>query len=383
MKEFFKKARRNVLWQAWSLLPKNPKKAVCQCFYGRGWSDSPGAIGAELLSRGYEVYWIVKGEAEAASLPAGAKPLLLESPKAIYHQCTAGIWVDNCRKWAYTQKGRGQLYLQTWHGFPLKRIEGDALEALPPDYIKAARHDSALCDLFLSNSRFLTEIYRKAFWYSGEILEQGLPRNDMLAHPRPEIREKARRALGTPPGKKLLLYAPTFRKDKGLSAYDVDFPRLASALSKRFGGDWQVLLKLHPNIAEKASGMGLDPQLVKNASDYPDIQELYLACDALLTDYSSVMFDYMATGKPCFLYVNDKEAYRGDRNFYFDMEKLPYPLAETNGALEQAVLAFDPQEQEKAEEAFRREFGLRETGNAARAAVDWIEEKQKKERNRP
>ena len=144
-----------------------------------------------------------------------------------------------------------------------------------------------------------------------------------------------------------------------------------------------MLLKLHPNIAEKASGMGLDPQLVKNASDYPDIQELYLACDALLTDYSSVMFDYMATGKPCFLYVNDKEAYRGDRNFYFDMEKLPYPLAETNGALEQAVLAFDPQEQEKAEEAFRREFGLRETGNAARAAVDWIEEKQKKERNRP
>lgn len=381
MKEVLKKIRRNALWQLWSCLPKNPKKAVCQSFYGRGWSDSPGAIGAELLSRGYEVYWVVKGAQEAASLPNGAKPLLLESTEAIYHQCTAGVWVDNCRKWAYTKKGKGQLYLQTWHGFPLKRIEGDALDALPPDYIKAARHDSALCDLFLSNSRFLTEIYQNAFWFSGEILEQGLPRNDILTRPHPEVQEKARKALTVAPGKKLLLYAPTFRKDKGLSAYDVDFSRCAAALSKKFGGEWEVLLKLHPNIAEKAAGMGHDPQLVKNASDYPDIQELYLACDALLTDYSSVMFDYMATGKPCFLYVNDKAAYQGDRNFYFDMEKLPYPLAETNEALEQAILTFDPQSQEKAEAAFRQEFGLRETGRAAQAAADWVQEKQKREGN--
>jgi len=375
MTELFHKIKRHALWRLFSLLPKNPRKAVCQSFYGRGWSDSPGAIGAELLRRGYEVYWVAKGQEEAKTLPPGAKPLFGESAASIYHQCTAGVWVDSCRKWAYTRKRGRQLYIQTWHGFPLKRIEGEAADALPEEYLRAARHDSGMCDLFLSNSRFLTRIYREGFWYSGEILEEGLPRNDILTGKHPEIVEKVRRGLGISPEKKLLLYAPTFRKDKGLSAYNVDFSQCAQALSQRFGGEWLVLLKLHPNIAEKAQELEYDPHTVKNASGWPDIQELYLACDALLTDYSSVMFDFMATEKPCFLYVNDLEEYKGDRNFYFDLSKLPYPIAEDNSGLKEAILQFDQQAQALREREFQKEFGLRETGRAAQATVDWIEKK--------
>ena len=166
-----RKVLRNSLWQALSLLPKDANKAVCQSFYGRGYSDSPKAIAEELRARGWKVYWTVKGEAEAASLPPGVTPLAVESPRAIYHLCTAGVWVDNCRKWAYTQKRGNTCYVQTWHGFPLKRIEGDAADALPPDYLRAAQKDSRMGDLFLSNSRFLTEIYRRGFWYGGEVLE--------------------------------------------------------------------------------------------------------------------------------------------------------------------------------------------------------------------
>ena len=377
MNEVLHKIKRNVLWELFSLLPKQPGKAVCQSFYGRGWSDSPAAVGEELRKRGYTVCWVVKGEQEANSLPEGVKPLLLDSAAAIYHQCTAGVWVDSCRKWAYTKKRGRQLYIQTWHGFPLKRIEKDAEKALPEDYIRAARQDSRMADLFVSNSRFLTEIYQKGFWYDGEVLECGFPRNDILAREHPDLESKVRRALSLPEDKKLLLYAPTFRKDKGVSVFDVDFSRCARALGNRFGGEWTVLLKLHPNIAGKAAEIPFDPEVVKNASEYPDIQELYLASDALLTDYSSVMFDYMATRKPCFLYVNDLEAYRGDRNFYFDLQKLPYLLTEDNDGLEQAIRSFDEEEQAAREEQFREEFGVQETGHAAQAVADWIEQRQK------
>lgn len=369
----FSKLLRNALWQALSFLPKQGRKAVCQSFYGRGFSDSPKAVAQELLRRGWTVYWTVKGPEDAASLPPGITPIAVDSPKAIYHQCTAAAWVDNCRKWAYTQKRGSTRYVQAWHGFPLKRIEGDAADALPPDYLKAARKDSQMCDLFLSNSGFLTEIYRRAFWYEGEVLECGFPRNDLLFGPSQEAEEKVRRELSLPPDKRLLLYAPTFRKDKGLAAYDLDYKRLAEALARRFGGEWLVLAKLHPNIAAKAAEMNLDPRYVVNASEYADIQELYLASAALVTDYSSVMFDYLCTGKPCFLYVNDWEDYKNDRNFYFDLDRLPFARGENGDELEQRILQFDEGAQRERILAFCREFGIKEDGNAAKKVVDWLE----------
>lgn len=367
-----KKIIRNLLWQGLSFLPKQPKKVVCQSFYGRGYSDSPRAVADELLRRGWRVYWVVSDEGQRASLPPEATPILLDSPRAIYHLCTASAWVDNCRKWAYTQKRGRTRYVQTWHGFPLKRIEGDASGALPADYLKAAKKDSAMCDLFVSNSVFLTELYHRAFWYGGEVLECGFPRNDMLLGPADQAEEKVRRWLGLGTEKHLALYAPTFRKGMELSVYDLDYRRLAEALGKRFGGEWLVLAKLHPNIAEKARELNLDPDYVANASAYPDIQELYLACGAMVTDYSSVMFDYMNTGRPCFLYVNDLEAYRNDRNFYFDLERLPFVRAENNGELERAVLEFDEAAQQRRIETFCREFGIREDGGAAQAVADWL-----------
>ncbi|RKJ40536.1 glycerophosphotransferase [Acutalibacter sp. 1XD8-33] len=375
LQNFAGKLARNILWPCLSLLPKKRRKVLCQSFHGRGYSDSPKAIADELLDRGWEVLWAVKSPQEAESLPVGVRPVLLNSPAYIYHMCTAGVWVDNCRKWGRLRKRSGQLYVQTWHGFPLKRIERDAEDALAPDYVAAAKKDSALCDLLLSNSAFLTEIYRRAFWYGGEVLECGFPRNDCLFASGEEAAAKVRRELGLPEKKKLLLYAPTFRKDQGLSAYDLDYRRLAEALSQRFGGEWLVLAKLHPNIADKAEKLRLDPRYVVNASPYPDIQELYLACGALVTDYSSVMFDYMNTGKPSFLYVNDLETYRGDRNFYFDLDLLPFARAEDNARLAQTIRDFDAEAQSRRVEDFREKFGILEDGRAAQRVADWLEER--------
>lgn len=372
-----KKLWRNLLWQAFSFLPKDQNKAVCQSYYGRGYSDSPKAIADELKARGWHVYWVVKSEKDAENLPKGITPVILDSAKGIYHLCTAGVWVDNCRKWAYTQKRGKTCYVQTWHGFPLKRIEGDAADALDASYMKAAKKDSAIADVFLSDSKFISEIYRRAFWFNGEIIECGFPRNDVLINGDPAIVKKARAALNIPDGVKLLLYAPTFRKDMSLSVYDVDYARCVRALEQRFGGKWLILAKLHPNIADKAAELALDPKYIVNASDYPDIQELYLASDCMLSDYSSVMFDYLSTGKPCFLYVNDLSAYKDDRNFYFDLDKLPYVRAENNDELEAAIAAFDEAAQKSAIERFCEKFGITENGTAARQTVDYLENRRK------
>lgn len=373
------KLRRNGFSFLCSLLPKDKKKAFCQSFIGKGYCDNPKPIAAELLRRGWKVYWTVKGEAEAASLPEGIHPVKLGSREEIYHRATASVWVDNCRKWGHLFKRPSQYYIQTWHGFPLKRIEGDAVEALDPEYVATAKMDSSIADLFLSDSRFLTDIYRRAFWYDGDILECGFPRNDLLFGEHPELVEKVYRSLDIEAGTHLLLYAPTYRKDKGLSVYDVDHARCVEALEKRFGGKWLVLARLHPNVADKAGELKLDPQYVRNASGYPDIQELYLASSALLTDYSSSMFDFMNTEKPCFLYVNDVEAYAGDRNFTFDLDRLPFSRAETNEELTENILQYEETEQKAAVEEFRREFGMVEnTGNAAQKAVDYMEQRRKR-----
>lgn len=372
MNELSKKLCRNLLRPACTLLPLNHTKAVCQSFAGRGYSDSPKAIADELLRRNWSVYWLVKDRKEAESLPHGIIPLEADTPSAVYHMATARVWVDNCRKWGRLYKRPNQLYIQTWHGFPLKRIEGDAADTLDPEYLRAAKMDSSLCDLFLSNSSFLTEIYRRAFWYEGEVLECGFPRNDVLFSPDRETLEKVRTGLNLPSDKRLCLYAPTFRRDRGLSVYDMDYAQAVRALQKRFGGEWLILAKLHPNVAEKSHELNL-PGCVVDASSWPDIQELYIASDVLITDYSSVMFDYMHTGKPCFLYVNDLEAYRSDRNFYLDLDALPFARAENNGELEQIILNFQETAQRQRTKDFFQAYGIRENGTAARQTVDWIE----------
>lgn len=371
----FNCVKRKLLWKFFCHLPKDKNKVVFSSYYGRGYSDSPKAVADELLKRnGYKIYWLLSRDAGKSSLPEGIKPIKTESISGIWHEATAGFWIDNCRKWSFTEKGKNQYYIQTWHGFPLKRIEKDAGDALEEGYITSSIKDAGMTDLMISNSSFLTGIYRSSFWYNGEILECGFPRNDILVKGDKNITEKIYSKYSIDKDTKILLYAPTFRKDKGLEVYDVDYKACTEALSGRFGGNWIVFAKLHPNVASKSSQLKLDPRYVIDASAHADIQELYTASAALLSDYSSVMFDYIATKKPCFLYVNDIENYKGDRNFYFDMGLLPFSLAVNNHELTENIMAFDEAVQSKNTDEFCRQFGISETGKASCAVADKIDE---------
>lgn len=375
--DFWKKLYTAGCWVLSLALPVKRDRVVFCSYYGRGYSDSPKAIAQALLEekdfRG-ELIWLVKDQKEADTLPPGITPCPYDSPKRIWALATAGIWVDNCRKYDRFKK-KGQYYLQTWHGFALKKIEKDALESLAPDFEKGAIKDSAHTDILLSGSRFMTEVLRRAYWYEGNIASWGTPRNDVFFKPQRETRGKVLAHFQLPGDRQLMLYAPTYRADHGVDAYRLEAERVIRACEARFGGQWSLLVRLHPNVAEASVGLfPYDGDWVLDATMYPDMQELLQAADGLITDYSSCIVDFALSRKPCFQFAMDLDSYRDDRGFYFSLDTLPFPLARSNEALEAEILDYDTEKAREDWEAFSLLQGFCEDGEASRRCVQWIME---------
>lgn len=372
MKAIFQKLLTGITWILCRLLPVNSRKIVVTSYYGLGFGDNPKPIVQALLQQraDVQIVWLTAGASAAASLPEGVTACEYHSLRKIYELSTAKVWIDNCRKGA-RMKRRSQIYMQTWHGFALKRIERDVADKLPPEYEPYAIRDSAQIDLIVSDSRFMTDLYRRAFWYDGEIREFGAPRNDLLCSGTRPL-DKVCSALGLPANCRIVLYAPTFRVDESLDAYCVDYVRLRRSCEARFGGRFAVLIRLHPHVMQRASELFFDQNTTFNASLYPDMQELLAAADIVVTDYSSLMFDFSLTGRPCFQFAVDIDAYRNDRNFYFPLDELPFPLATDNEALEAEIAAFDEAQYRERLDVFFAEVGLCTDGHAAQRCADWI-----------
>ena len=168
--------------------------------------------------------------------------------------------------------------------------------------------------------------------------------------------------------------APTFRDDalsEGSNFYD--FAGWKKALEDRFGGSWTLVLRLHPLDARAlAEGLITFPEGVANATDYPDRQELLIAADAGITDYSSWIYDYLLGGCPGFIFAPDKKAYDTAHGFYYPLESTPFPVAETNEALAARIRAFDAGKFARDKESFLAEKGCMEDGHASERAVDVI-----------
>ena len=345
-------------------------KVVFSGFYVRGYSDNPKAIADEMIRQGldYKLVCITDDRKALPSEMIGVRPRTIA---ALYHLRTAGVWIDNCRKENYVRKQRGQFYIQTWHGFPLKQIEKDVEGKLSSIYVQAAMNDSRMCDLMISDSDFLTDIYERSFWYNGEILRCGSPRNDVLVKNEIGLRDAVRGSLGIPVKKKIVLYAPTFRSESSLNVYDIDFQALTNRLCARFGGDWIVLLRLHPNIASKSKQLAQGAD-VMDVTWYHDTQHLLVVADALVTDYSSIMFDYLLTERPGFLFANDIEKYKEDRDFYFDIQEAPYQLATSNEDLLANIDNFEEDVHNKRIKAFFDKFGIVRDSLAAPVVVERI-----------
>lgn len=366
--------------RVFKLAPIKQNKVVFCSYYGRGYSDNPRAVAEALRASGedLDLVWLLKNKADAASLPEGVRPVSYHDPLSrAWHLATAKVWVDNCRK-GERCKRKGQYYMQTWHGFALKRIEKDAEATLEPAYIQSCIQDSRDCDLMVSGSEFMSRLHRESFWYDGEVAAYGTPRNDVFFRDNAALAEQVRSFWNLPKEQKLVLYAPTFRADHSTDCYALDAAALVNACRERFGGEWSVLIRLHPNIAGKSKGLfPYDGTEIVDATAYPDMADLLLACDVLLTDYSSSMFDFALSGKPCFQFALDIESYRQDRGFYFPLDQLPFPLADGNGALCRLIAEFDETAQRQRWTAFAGENGFCEDGQASERCARWILDKVK------
>lgn len=362
------------LWALAGLLPIRKNRVVFSSFYGRAASDNPAAIAEALRAQcpEAEILWLLNDP--ATPLPEGMRAVKNHSLARIFALSTARVWVDNCRKGA-RRKRRGQFYLQTWHGFALKRIEKDALDTLGQDYAEYARRDSSQIDLIVSDGRFMHEIYRNSFWYDGEIADFGSPRNDLFFRDTSALSSAVKARLGLPERRKLVLYAPTFRDDRSTDAYRLDAQPLLSACRARFGGEWSLLVRLHPAVDGQSAGLfAYDGARILDATHYPNLNELFCATDLLITDFSSCMFDFALTKKPCLRFALDQSDYRAARNFYLAPEALPFALAESNDALARLIETFDEAAYAARLRKFFDEIGIFEDGRASERCAARIAE---------
>jgi CDP-glycerol glycerophosphotransferase len=301
-----------------------------------------------------------------SDFPKDIRVIRYFSKEFLYEISTAKYIVCNQRipKFFYMKRRKEQIYLQTWHSsLRLKAIEGDAESDLGINYIENAKYDSKQISYVLSGCEFSSQIFKNSFWYNGEVLNTGTPRIDYLLEQSKNV-DVLYQKTGLDKKCKYVLYAPTFRKGDNMSAYDVDMIRLVEVLNNRFGGEWKVLYRLHPNMANRVNLDNL-PNCCINMTFYQDMQELLVLSNILITDYSSSMFDYAYLKKLCILYVSDLEQYKSsERSLYFDIEKLPFLISKDNDSLENQIMSFDENIYANRIENFIKQIGSYENGDA-------------------
>jgi CDP-glycerol glycerophosphotransferase len=302
--------------------------------YGR-YSDSPRALFERLRDRpATEHIWLTEDD-HLAAFPDGVATVALHSEKAVEVLESADLVIANTHTDIEWAKKRGATYLQTWHGTPLKRIHHDVLWS-PPGLLERFDQDIARWDVLVSPNSASTPRLRQAFRFHGRIIETGYPRNDVLNDPgRDSLRASVRRQLGLGDDVTAILYAPTWRDDEYFAMGSTPAP-LALDVSRLVGQlppDHHLLVRSHVLMTERSRAVEGDR--IVDVSSYPHIQNLYLAADVLVTDYSSVMFDFAVTGKPIVFHAYDLERYAtATRGFYFELSaEAPGPITRTDAEL--------------------------------------------------
>ncbi|WP_396644663.1 CDP-glycerol glycerophosphotransferase family protein [Microbacterium sp.] len=331
-----------------------------ESFYGRTAGCNPLAIDREIarVAPGVTRYWSVVDL--SVRVPDGAVAVVEGSPEWWRARAAARLLVVN--DWLRRKFVRkpGQTVLQTWHGTPLKRL---ALHrpGFDPRRAIAVFRESRRWNVLLAQSPYAARVLSRAYAFRRRpIWVEGYPRNDSL---QTDDGAATRRALGIGGEERVLLYAPTWRDDREAIVDFVDAPALARAANA------VVLVRGHTRTllpGEDARG----PRVI-DVTGYPDTARLLAASDALITDYSSVMFDFAITGKPMYFLVPDLEHYRGElRGFYFDLlEAAPGPVVRSQDDLERAIAEVDPEIFRERYERFGRVFVAREDGRASERVV--------------
>lgn len=351
-------------------------KIVFDNFSGAGYGGNPKFIAEEIIKRkhDYHLIWLVDGNCNY-SFPSQIVQVKIGTWKELYELATAKIWVDNVRKLSTIHKSKNQYYIQTWHGGGpcLKMVEKDAQNNLDEAYVRSAMHDSEMADLFISGCDWRSKNYRNAFWYDGEILCSGTPSSDVLFTKTENELNEVKQSLHIHESYKIAIYAPTFRNNHEISCYNLNYSFLLNTLKQKFGGEWCVIIRLHPTIAKQENNIKYTNRVI-NGSLHPQIEDLILISEVLITDFSGCMFDAFRLKKKVFLYASDYDEYvKRERKLYFDLNELPSSLSRTNDELNNNILSFNENIYSDKLESFLKYINYYPEGHSAEQIVDRID----------
>lgn len=369
---------RNLLYNLFSILPIQSKKILFFSYYGAQYGGNPKYISQYIIEneKDLKVIWAMNDMSKIND--SRIKKVKYASFGFLFEMATSGTIITNYRLTKEIPKRKNQIYIQTWHSsLRLKMIEKDAIDSLSESYIEMAKSDSKKIDYLLSGCADSKKIFEQSFWYQGKILETGTPRIDPLINPSTESIQNIRNQLGVLPHEKVVLYAPTFREKDNSKCYIKNFRQIVKSLESEWGGKWRVMARLHPHLMNKAGEIFEDDTIIQ-ASKYPDVQELLMVADFLITDYSSLMFDFLYSKKPVLLYLPDLDSYlKNERGLYYKIDELPFLKANNNNEIVGLLNNFDENLYQSEIESFIKKIGSFENGNASQKLIEVLRKKIK------
>lgn len=367
------------------------KVIVFIAFNGKSYTCTPKAVYEYMLSSGkYEDYrfiWVVRDMEKYAFLEENPNTVVVKNRSKEYEKALASAkyWICNYRIYDYIYPKADQHYVQCWHGTPLKRLgydieHSDNAMNSQQEIQDKYRTDAEKFSFILSPSAFASEKFISAWnlektGQADKVVEVGYPRDDFMLNFTNADVKRIKESLELPADKKILLYAPTWRDNQHTAGVGyvytnpVDFGKLRDSLAD----EWVILFRAHYLVAN-AFDFDEYEGFVYNVSKYDDINDLYVISDMLITDYSSVFFDYANLKRPVLYYMYDLEYYKDElRGFYIDLSELPGPIIEKEEDLIPAIRKLDKEfKYDEKYQRFNERFNYLNDGHASQRLIEEI-----------
>jgi CDP-glycerol glycerophosphotransferase len=370
--------RKGYMYLCYVTRPRKEKSVFFGSFRGQ-YSDNPRAI-SECLHRmapDVKIVWLVKPQYRqyVPDYVTAVPPIPRLALKA---QAQACVWVMNYsyQKHFGMYKGRDSFYIQTWHGDRGLKAIGYLSENSKDKHFSGYDLDS--CDLFVAGSDYGVRKARQGMRYEGEFIVEGMPRNDKLVNIK-EYRDEAdniRRQLGIDNNVRVMLYAPTYRNEKSSQQCVIDIDQTIASLESN-GEKWLCLVRSH-SLSKGFSTVHhpLSTIHYKDVTSYPDMADLLLIADLLITDYSSCAGDFLLTGKPVILAHFDRDEYEAQkRSLWINPDEAGYLIAKDQGELNHILSNLSSYDHQAIADQLNCFYGTKETGHASEAVVRRILER--------
>ncbi|MBE6947184.1 MAG: CDP-glycerol glycerophosphotransferase [Ruminococcaceae bacterium] len=382
LKRYGKKLAMRAMLFPLRILPVKKNRVFLINDLAYNYSDNPKFV-ADYLQKNYPGEFELVFGGDAPADPEVAKNIQFVKRNSLQYfvkAMTARVLLTNSGGFSYLPlRKKKQYVINTWHGGGAYKKCGIDMYVDTPYFRKDLKLSANQTSLFVSTGTRFSDVVsgsmlipREVFW------EVGMPRNDYLVRTDETLRQAVREKLGLKTDEKLILFAPTYRKpddnyfkESIAISYGVDVDRVIAAMEKRFGGKWKFAFRFHPRVINREELPGGN---CMDLSDYPDMQELLCAADAMINDFSSSMWDFMMTGRPSFLFAVDLEHYVATTQVYTPVSQWPFPQAVNNDQLEANILNFDEKVYQAACDRHYQDLGGNETGEATKLVCQRIYE---------